>query len=416
MAGSRARIALEVTAVLFTSFVGLQLTRPEVANPPVLADLAAPEPVKSILMTACYDCHSNQTRLRWFDRVAPAAWLVARDVRVGREHLNFSDIGAFPLAKQRSRLYESLNQIKLGAMPPRAYRSLHPESVLTGGQIAELERYLHGPEPVLPGTPAQVAAAKEQYLSWLADGPTKAPIRPSPNGISYMPDYKNWQVLSSTDRFDDHRFRVILGNEVAARAALANQVRPWPDGSVLAKASWDELADHDGSVHLGEFRQVAFMIKDRRKYASTQGWGYAQWMGTKLEPYGKDAEFSRECTGCHEPMRVHDFVFTLPTAPTSVPRAWRLIRSTVHPQDGTMSQLYGNDIAVGHARRVGSGAYPPGAALARAVWRQRDDPNWFGGRIPGKVESIDVVTVSTPADNDDPRSQALLQARADVMP
>ena len=416
MSGSRARIALPAAAVLLALFVGLQLTRPVLTNPPVLADLAAPQSVKSILVTGCYDCHSNQTRLRWFDRLAPAAWLVARDVHVGREHLNFSDIGVLPTAKQRSRLYEALNQIKLGAMPPRAYRSLHPESVLTADQIAVLERYLHGPEPVLPATPAQVAAAKEQYLNWLADGPTKPPVRPSPNGISYMPEYKDWQVLSSTDRFDDHRFRVILGNEVAARAALANQVRPWPDGSVLAKVSWDELADPDGGVHMGEFRQVAFMIKDHEKYASTQGWGYAQWMGTKLEPYGKNAEFSRECTGCHEPMRAHDFVFTLPVVPTSVPRAWRLITSAVSPQDGTMSQLYGDAIAVGHARRVGPGPYPPGAALARVVWHQRDDPNWFGGRIPGKVETIDVVNVSTAADNDDPRWRSLLQAHASVVP
>ena len=416
MSGPRARITLQAGAVLLALFVGLQLTRPELSNPPVLADLAAPEAVKSILVAACYDCHSNQTRLRWFDRLAPAAWLVARDVRAGREHLNFSDIGVLPLAKQRSRLYESLNQIKLGAMPPRAYRSLHPESVLTAEQIAVLERYLHGPDPVLPATLAQVAAAKEQYLNWLAEGPTKPPVRPSPNGIGYMPEYKDWQVLSSTDRFDDHRFRVILGNEVAARAALANQVRPWPDGSVLAKVSWDELANPDGSVHMGEFRQVAFMIKDHRKHAATQGWGYAQWMGTKLEPYGKNAEFSGECTGCHEPMRAHDFVFTVPVAATSVPRAWRLITSAVHPQDGTMSQLYGNEVAVGHARRVGPGPYPPGAALSRVVWRQREDPNWFGGRIPGKVESVDVVTVAKRSSNEDVRAQPLLEARASVMP
>jgi hypothetical protein len=417
VARSRARVVIELATGLVLLFLGLQLTSPTLTNPPVVADLVAPAAVKSILVTACYDCHSNQTRLRWFDRVAPAAWLVARDVRVGREHLNFSDVGALPLRKQRALLYEALNQVELGAMPPRAYRRVHPGSILTAAQREVLEHYLHGPEPATPATPAQLASATEQYLAWLANGPTKPLIPPAPNGIGFMPEYENWRVISSTDRFDDHRFRVILGNDVAARAALANQIKPWPDGSILAKVSWDELADADGSVRIGEFRQVAFMVKDRHKYATTQGWGYAQWMGTKLEPYGKSASFARECTGCHEPMRANDFVFTVPVAPTSVPRSWRLITSAADASSGTMSQLYGNDIAVEHARRAGSGRpYPPGAALSRVVWQQRNDPNWFGGRIPGQVEAIDLVTVSTLANNDDPHSRPLLQARASVMP
>jgi Haem-binding domain/Cytochrome P460 len=413
---SHARVVLKLAAGCVVLFALLQFIRPEITNPPVVADLAAPEAVKSLLVNACYDCHSNQTRLRWFDRIVPAYWLVAHDVRAGREHLNFSDLGALPLSKQRSVLYESLNQVALGAMPPRAYRRVHPESVLSAEQLAVLEHYLHGPEPVSPATPAQVASAKEQYSGWLVDRATEPTVRATLNGISYLPEYKNWEVISSTDRFDDHRFRAILGNGVAARAVAANQTNPWPDGSILAKVSWDELADPDGSVHMGEFRQVAFMIKDRAKYAATQGWGYAQWMGTQLEPYGKSANFSRECTGCHEPMRAHDFVFTLPVAPTSVPRSWRLISSGVEPKGNNMSQLYGNDVAVEHARHVGVGPYPLGAALSRIVWQQREDPNWFGGRIPGRVKSIDVVTVSTLASNDDLGSQPLLLARASVMP
>ena len=57
-----------------------------------------------------------------------------------------------------------------------------------------------------------------------------------------------------------------------------------------------------------------------------------------------------------------------------------------------------------------------GAALSGVVWRQRDDPHWFGGRIPGAVKTIDVVNVSTAGSSDDSRWQPLLQARASVMP
>ena len=57
-----------------------------------------------------------------------------------------------------------------------------------------------------------------------------------------------------------------------------------------------------------------------------------------------------------------------------------------------MSTLYGNDLAVGHART--NSPYPAGAALALVTWTQQDDRHWFGGRIPGKVQSVEFVTVN----------------------
>ncbi len=53
-------------------FLALQFVRPRLTNPPVTADLGAPAPVEQILRTACYNCHSNETKLAWFDKVVPA--------------------------------------------------------------------------------------------------------------------------------------------------------------------------------------------------------------------------------------------------------------------------------------------------------------------------------------------------------
>src|SRR5205085_2730539 len=103
----RAKRLLALAAVgVLASFLRIQVIRPELNNPPVEADLVAPQAVKALFVTACYDCHSNQTRLRWFDRISPAIWLVASDVKNGREHLNFSDFGALPADKQKGVLYE----------------------------------------------------------------------------------------------------------------------------------------------------------------------------------------------------------------------------------------------------------------------------------------------------------------------
>jgi hypothetical protein len=115
------RVPGRITTALFLVFLGLQLVRPELKNSPVTADLQAPPEIKQILKKSCYDCHSNETTLKWFDQVVPAYWLVASDVKQGRMHLNFSELGAQPAAKQKATLFEAVDQIQLGAMPPASY-------------------------------------------------------------------------------------------------------------------------------------------------------------------------------------------------------------------------------------------------------------------------------------------------------
>ena len=128
---SRLRIFKRMIALGFALFGALQFARPSLSNPPITADLQAPPEVKQILKNSCYNCHSNETQLSWFDWPVPAYWLVVRDVREGRKHLNFSEIGALPATQQRGFLYESLSQIELGAMPLPAYTRAHPSTVST---------------------------------------------------------------------------------------------------------------------------------------------------------------------------------------------------------------------------------------------------------------------------------------------
>ena len=161
-----------------------------------------------------------------------------------------------------------------------------------------------------------------------------------------------------------------------------------------------------------QFIQVEFMIKDAQKYRSTEGWGFARWRGDDHKPYGKNANFTTECTSCHAPMKDNDFVYTMPIhdagAPSDLfngnaalpadlpnqPLQWRVITSYVDKSHSTMSTLYGNDAAIAQARSAPPLAYPPGAELALVTWQQQEDRHWFGGRIPDKPLSIEYVTVS----------------------
>ena len=203
--------------------------------------------------------------------------------------------------------------------------------------------------------------------------------------------------------------RLILGNAVVTRAIREGHTNPWPDGAVFAKVAWDQLPDSSGEIHTGAFRQVEFMIRDSKKYAATFGWGWARWVGgLALKPYGQDAAFVEECMNCHRPVQRFDHTFTLPLndtlslydhaayLPDSLdkhPLTGKVITTIVDPREGTMSTLYGNDLAV-KATRSGR-SYYPGAFYALVTWSQREDPHWFGGRIPKglvKVETVDCTS------------------------
>ena len=303
-------------ALLLIAAVGVQFVRPRLANrltnAPVTAELAAPPQVKQILQTSCYNCHSNETKLSWFDWPVPAYWLVVKDVREGRSHLNFSEIGILPPAQQNGFLFESVSQIELGAMPLPDYKFAHPESAITPEQLNILKAYLTSLESNAPAAPQDIAAADAQYADWIRQPNSTPAVSPAPNGIAFLPDYKNWQAISSTVRADNNTLRQILGNDVAVKAIAENHINPWPDGAAFAKIAWYQEPDDKGLVRAGAFFQVEFMIRDSKKYAGTLGWGWARWRGADLKPYGKDADFARECVGCHRPLRDSNYVFTEP--------------------------------------------------------------------------------------------------------
>lgn len=139
-------------------------------------------------------------------------------------------------------------------------------------------------------------------------------VEPSPNGITLPEGYRDWRVIASSHRTDHHSLRVILGNDVAVEAARRRQTNPWPDGAILAKLVWKETTDPHWAAAIvpGEFVHAEFMIKDTQRFAQSDGWGYARWLGTEQRPYGADANLAQECIGCHTPVKDRDWVFTTP--------------------------------------------------------------------------------------------------------
>ena len=56
--------------------------------------------IVSLLHTACYDCHSYETKYPWYAYTAPTKWFMQKHVNEGREHLNFSIWGNYSQDKK----------------------------------------------------------------------------------------------------------------------------------------------------------------------------------------------------------------------------------------------------------------------------------------------------------------------------
>jgi mono/diheme cytochrome c family protein len=418
----------------------LQFVRPSIPAKPAAAEIQAPPQVRQILEKHCYACHSDEPRLAWFDQIVPAYWLVRHDILTARRHLNFSTLGAKPAAAQRGTLFEAVNMIQLGAMPLPRYKALHPDAEVSPEDLATLKAYL-APWGSIPNQPAPAQpSAVPAPVSLNA-------VKPEFNGLAFDPSFESWKLISTTDRGDNNSFRFILGNDTAFNAAQAGNISPWPDGARFAKIAWSQSAGPDGLIYPGGFIQVELMVKDAAGYKDTEGWGWGRWRGLNLKPYGSDAHFVDECTGCHLPLRGNDYVYTQPltrasrnraevvnnraaTLPASLPYqplGWHVITLFVDPAAHATAILFGNDAAIAavHARTSAGGApaYPSGAVVALVTWVQRDDPHWFGARIPDGPQSVEFLKVDAKQEansyrrfsggslSEDPSAQAVAPSR-----
>jgi len=133
-------------------------------------------------------------------------------------------------------------------------------------------------------------------------------------GVKLPPGYRDWKLISvAHEEGDLNDLRAILGNEMAVKAYRVGKL-PFPDGTVIARLAWSHVPSEQNNKAFGRVQSfvagpptnVQLMVKDSRKYASTGGWGFAQFKDGK--PDEKAA--LKTCFPCHEPAKARDFVFT----------------------------------------------------------------------------------------------------------
>ncbi|SKB94601.1 Haem-binding domain-containing protein [Soonwooa buanensis] len=93
-----------------------------------------PTNVQRILQNACYDCHSNNTKDKWYANIQPMALLMKRHIDDGKAQLNFSEFGSLGSRRQISKVKGIANQIKNDEMPLASYKIMHSNAKLSKKQ------------------------------------------------------------------------------------------------------------------------------------------------------------------------------------------------------------------------------------------------------------------------------------------
>lgn len=128
-------------------------------------------------------------------------------------------------------------------------------------------------------------------------------------GVQLPDGYGDWPLVAPAQEAAPlDELRVIVGNPIAMRAYRDN-IRPFPDGSVLVKRAWkhEQSPDFEPASIPGAATTVQVMVKDSKRYASTGGWGYGRF----IDGRPVDEAQHRTCHACHA-ARVsdRDYVFT----------------------------------------------------------------------------------------------------------
>jgi hypothetical protein len=127
------RIGLGLIGVL----VVLQFFRPDRNRTPVdpqqdlLSVASPPDQVASLIRSACYDCHSNQTSYPWYSNISPVSWYLQQHINEGKEEVNFSEYGSMEKAAKIRLLDEFYEVLEDGEMPLRSYTLIHREARLS---------------------------------------------------------------------------------------------------------------------------------------------------------------------------------------------------------------------------------------------------------------------------------------------
>jgi hypothetical protein len=133
-------------------------------------------------------------------------------------------------------------------------------------------------------------------------------------GIKIPDGFRDWALVNvAHEAANLNDFRAVLGNAIAIKAFREGTL-PLPDGAIIARLAWKYVPSDENNAVFGKAQSfvtgaptnLELMVKDSSKYATTAGWGFAQFTNGK-----PDSEaLHKTCFPCHQPAKGHDYLFT----------------------------------------------------------------------------------------------------------
>lgn len=144
-----------------------------------------------------------------------------------------------------------------------------------------------------------------------------------PNGLAFseFKGYENWELVSVSHPVGgeggSETLNVILANPVmikAYAAGIPGNGKPFPDGAKAAKIQYTPKKSTEAPFQVSvpdQLKDVAFMVKDSKRFADSGGWGYGLFnYDSATAAFTSDGTGAKCGAACHTIAKAKDFVFT----------------------------------------------------------------------------------------------------------
>jgi hypothetical protein len=138
----------KIGLVVLLLAIAIQFYRPhkneqkETTTDDFLITEKAPNDIRSLLKTSCYNCHSNDTKYSWYDNIAPASWYIDDHIKKAKAILNFSNWATIDARDRNGLISEIAVNIQEDKMPLPSYTMIHPEAKLSDAEKKQLIAWL----------------------------------------------------------------------------------------------------------------------------------------------------------------------------------------------------------------------------------------------------------------------------------
>ncbi len=145
-----------------------------------------------------------------------------------------------------------------------------------------------------------------------------------PDGVAFseFKGYESWEVVSLShpvggEGMSGETLNVIVANPVMIKAyasGIPGNGKPFPDGAKTAKIQYVPKKSAEAPFPAaipGTLKDVAFMVKDSKRFADSGGWGYGLFLyDTKSDAFRPEGTGAKCGAACHTIAKSKDFVFT----------------------------------------------------------------------------------------------------------